>query len=63
MYSPYEIIDLLTNEVVETGFETYAQAVRYFEANGYNYDIYSIEGPAEEEDDEIGAWEDRSLMY
>lgn len=48
----YDIIDLLTGEMVDGGFDSYAYAVRYFEAEGYNYEMYAIVGPDDAEEEE-----------
>ena len=61
----YEIINLMTGELEESGFETYEEAQRYFEANLYNWDTYGIEGPAnEDERDPFGSpFDDPSYGY
>jgi hypothetical protein len=49
MPKSYEILDLQTGELIESGFESYGLAARYFEENGYDYDYYGIVGVTEEE--------------
>lgn len=48
--SMYDIINLVTLELIEGGFETYADAAEYLERNGMDYETYGIEGPADEDD-------------
>lgn len=47
----WQIVDLMTGEVEEDGFTTYASACRYFEANGFDYEGYGIESVGKVYDD------------
>lgn len=38
---------MITGDLIESGFDTYEAAVRYFESNGYDYDAFGIVGPEE----------------
>ena len=45
----YDIVDLVSGEFLEGGFESYGAAQRYFEEMGYDYDTVGIV----EADDEV----------
>lgn len=45
----YDIRDLNTNELIESGFDTYHDAAAWFEGNGMDYDHYGITGPGGED--------------
>lgn len=55
----YDIINLITMELEEGGFDTYGDAQRYFEQQGYSYDNYGISGPAQEDDRDPFAFDER----
>lgn len=64
----YDIIDLVSLEFIEGGFDTYADAQRYLEENNYSMEQYGIEGPADEaeepdEEDDVSAFNDPSQLY
>lgn len=41
----YDVVNLITGEIEEGGFDTYEAAQEYFENNRLNYDTFGIEGP------------------
>ena len=50
----YDVIDLVSGELIETGFDSAKDARRWMEANDYNDEIYGVSGGDEDDRDVWG---------
>ncbi len=57
----YDVIDLISGELIETGFDTAQEARNWMERNSYNEESYGVSGGDEDDRDPWG-FDSREVM-